>query len=43
MGFNNSTIYPILADIGKTNIEGKKFSEIMKEIVLSLKIYENNI
>ena len=42
MGFNNSTIYPILADIGKTNIEGKKFSEIMKEIVLSLKIYENN-
>ena len=40
MGLKKTMIYSTLADIGKNNIEESKFSDLMKEVVSRLKIYE---
>ena len=40
MGLKKTMIYSTLADIGKNNIEESKFSDLMKEVISRLKIYE---
>ncbi len=40
MGLKKTMIYSTLADIGKNNIEESKFSDLMKEVIGRLKIYE---
>ena len=40
MGLKKTMIYSTLADIGKNNIEEGKFSDLMKEVISRLKIYE---
>ena len=40
MGLKKTMIYSTLADIGKNNIEESKFSDLMKDVIGRLKIYE---
>ena len=40
MGLNKTMIYSTLANLGKDNMTESKFSELMKFIINSLKIYE---
>ena len=40
MGLKKTMIYSTLAEIGKNNIEEKKFSKLMKQVITRLKIYE---
>ena len=40
MGFKKTMIYSTLASLGKDNIEGNKFSKLMKDIIQRLDIYK---